>query len=158
MQESPLSALTPLILMGFRWLMRLTQQTCVQEPWHTDTDPTSAKHDPGRAGDTNHHKFRIYDICPTHSTLCSVGYVQNHTRGIFPGITRTGKSASSVRHSHPCPELLEFCTLIPVPGSFVSSVRPCHKITGVRVQHLYTYLPRTCVSSVRLPYPCPQLL
>ena len=36
--------------------------------------------------------------------LCSVGYVQNDTRGIFPGIIRT--SVRSVRHPYPYTELV----------------------------------------------------
>ena len=98
------------------------------------------------------------------SSLCSVGYVQNHSRGI----TRT----------------LNYCklcaTFIPIPGTSESSVRPWHypgygyalgKYPGagrvrVRVQHSCTYLPgilcvlqdfhtrtRSSVSSGRLRYP-----
>ena len=37
---------------------------------------------------------------------CSVGYVQEHTRGTFRGITRTGTSVSSVRYLYPYPEVL----------------------------------------------------
>lgn len=39
--------------------------------------------------------------------LCSVGYVQNDTRGLSPGITlQLTFSVSYVRYSHPYPELL----------------------------------------------------
>ena len=43
--------------------------------------------------------------------LCSVGYVQNHARGIYPGY-------------YPTKNFCKFCrTFIPVPGTSVSSVR-----------------------------------
>ena len=42
----------------------------------------------------------------TFARLCSVGHVQNHTRGIFPGITRAGTYVSSVRRLYPYPDVL----------------------------------------------------
>ena len=81
--------------------------------------------------------------------LCSVGYVQNHTRGIYPGYHPTKNfckfcrtfipvpetSVSSVRLSNPYPELCELCTPLP-------------QIPGVRVQH-FVYLPGPSASSSR---------
>ena len=45
---------------------------------------------------------RIFQAC-----VLSLGYVQNHTRGVFtPGIALQRTSVSSVGHSYPCPEIL----------------------------------------------------
>ena len=92
-----------------------------------------------------------------NARLCSVGYVQNHTRGIYPGY-------------YPTKNFCKFCrTFIPVPGTCVSSVlhtrtrnfcklcTPVPQIPGVRVQHFYT-CPEAYVSYVALPYPYPQLV
>ena len=50
--------------------------------------------------------------------VSSVGYTQNHTRGIHGGY-------------HPSKNFWNFCrTLIPVPGTSGSSVRRCHKDPG----------------------------
>ena len=48
-----------------------------------------------------HHKSRKLCICALY-----VGYVQNHTRGIYQGTTLQRTSVSCVRHSYPYPELL----------------------------------------------------
>ena len=48
-----------------------------------------------------HHKSRKPCICALY-----VGYVQNHTRGIYQGTTLQRTSVSCVRHSYPYPELL----------------------------------------------------
>ena len=46
------------------------------------------------------------------SRLCSLGYVQNHARGIYPG-------------HYPTKNFRKFCrTFVPVSGTSVSSVRP----------------------------------
>ena len=77
------------------------------------------------------------------STLCSVGYVQNHTRGIYRGY-------------YPTKNFCKFCrTFIPVPGTSVSSVRPCHKYPGYGYSILY--LPGTSVSSVRQCHNTPNI-
>ena len=53
---------------------------------------------------------------------------------IYQGVTRTWN-------------ICEFCTpFIPVPGTSVRSVRPCHNTRGTGTAFLY--LPRNCVSSV----------
>ena len=50
--------------------------------------------------------------------VLSVGYTQNHTRGIYPGY-------------YPANNFCNFCrTLRPVPGTSESSVRRCHKDPG----------------------------
>ena len=78
-----------------------------------------------------HHKSRKRCICALY-----VGYVQNHTRGIYQGITLQRTSVSCVRHSYPYPELLYVlyarghntrgtgAAIIYLPGTYVSSVRP----------------------------------
>ena len=55
--------------------------------------------------------------------LGSVGYLQNHTQGIYPGITLQRTSVE---------------TFIPVPGTSVSSVPPVSQIPGVPVQRFCT--------------------
>ena len=87
----------------------------------------------------------------TISRLCSAGYVQNHTRGIFPGITRTGTCVSSVGLHTRTRNLCECCTtFIPIPESSVSSARLCHNTRGTGTT--FVYLPGISVSSVRIPY------
>ena len=104
-----------------------------------------------------HDRLRIMLTCIIHGVmgkvfprLCSVGYVQNHTRGIY-------------RRYYPTKNFCKFCrTFIPVPGTCVgyvrhshpypesaSSVRPCHKYPGYG--YSFFYLPGTSVTSVR---PC----
>ena len=77
--------------------------------------------------------------------VISVGYTQNHTRGIYPGyyptknicnfcktlIPVSGTSGSSVRPCHNSRNFWKFCkTIIPVPGTSVSSVRPVPQYPG----------------------------
>ena len=58
-------------------------------------------------------------MTPSYFTrLCSVGYVRHHTRGIYPGYYPTKNFCKFYR------------TFISVPGTSVSSVRPCHKYPG----------------------------
>ena len=62
---------------------------------------------------------------------CLVRYVRNHTRGIFPGITRTGTSVSFVRPLHN------------TRGTGICPLKT-NRVRGrvrVRVQHLFTYTP-----------------
>ena len=60
--------------------------------------------------------------------LCSVGYVQKRTRGIYPGVTRTWHCGG-------------FCkTSIPVPDSFASCARHPYPYQGYGYHILYPYL------------------
>ena len=69
--------------------------------------------------------------------FCSLGYLQNHTRGIYPAY-------------YPTKNFCKFCrTFIPVPGTSVRSVRPCHNTRGTGTA--FVYLPGTSVRSGR---PC----
>ena len=43
---------------------------------------------------------------PNIARLCSSGYAQNHTRGIYPGYYPTKNLCMTVGHSYSCPELL----------------------------------------------------
>ena len=67
--------------------------------------------------------------------LRSVGYIQDHTQGICPGITLHRTYVNYVDYA-----------FIPVPGTSVSSVRPCDNTRGTGATFLC--LPRTYVSSV----------
>ena len=103
------------------------------------------------------------------AVFCRV--LTNHTRGIYPGY-------------YPTKDSCKFCkAFIPVPGTSVSSVRPCHntRSTGTAFSYLpgtsassvcpchttrnfcefcnfYVSVPGTSVSAVRTPYPYPELL
>ena len=88
--------------------------------------------------------------------VLSVGYTQNHTRGIYPGYYLTKN-------------LCNFCrTLMSVPGTSKRSVRWCHKDPGYGYS---MFIParnfcklRPCHNTrifwkfVRLSYPYPELL
>ena len=64
---------------------------------------------------------------------------------IYPGITRTRN-------------VCKFCrTFIPVPGTSVGSVRPCHNtLIFWKFCNTFIPVPETSGSSVRLPYPHPE--
>ena len=105
----------------------------------------------------------------------------NNTRGIYPGyyptknfcefcstfISVPGTSGSSVRHSYPYPELLEVLYDIHTRTrgmgisfyNYVSSVRPCHNTRNIcEFCNTSVPYPEVSVSSVRSPYPNPELL
>ena len=66
----------------------------------------------GREGEENHTWYKFARLV----VFCR--YLQNRTRGVYPGY-------------YPTKNMWEFCTtLIPVPGTSVSSVRPFHKYQG----------------------------
>ena len=103
--------------------------------------------------------------------VLSVGYTQNHTRGITPGITLQTTSVTPVGHLYPNPELLEVlyagATKTPstgtaclyMPGTSGSYVRPCHNTRKFwKFGKTFIPVPGTSGSSVRLSYPYPELL
>ena len=68
---------------------------------------------------------KLCEFCTTFNPVpklsifvLSVGYTQNHTRGIYPGYYPTKKLCTICR------------TLIPVPGTSGCSARRCHKDPG----------------------------
>ena len=90
---------------------------------------------------------------PTHmnfARLCSVGYVSNHTRGFYPGYYPTKNFCkfckTFIGHLYPYPEVM--C---------VSSVLRTHTRTSCEFCTTCVPVPGTCVSSVRSPYPCPEI-
>ena len=102
---------------------------------------------------------------PNISRLCFLGYVQNHTRGIYPGYYPTKNFCMSAR------DFCKFCTNIHTcTRNFCKLGTPMPQIPGVWVQHFYTCpklvwvlyaratIPGTSVSSVTRPYPYPGLL
>ena len=102
----------------------------------------------------------IYRTRNFFTILCSVRYMENHTRGIYPGISWLITSVSYVR---PCHNTRGKGTAFSyLPGTSVSSVRrlypymdllwvlyACATTPGVRVQPFYT-VPGISLSSVRL--------
>ena len=86
-----------------------------------------------------------YRLAWKRARLCSVGYVQNHTGGGSSGYYAT-KSLCESRNDliTRTREMCKFCTtFIPVPRTFVSSVRLLHNIRGTGIplsQHPGTVL------------------
>ena len=74
---------------------------CLADPTCRETKTTVPCKKGDRSNVNTHHKTKTLYIC-----VLFVGYIQNHTRGIYPGTTLQRTSLSSVGRSYPYLELL----------------------------------------------------
>ena len=130
----------------------------------------------------NHHPS---DKSLTSTSAYTRDFYAGYSWGIYPGYYPTKNFVSSVGHSYPYLEILEFlydihtctrnfwkfCTLVATKpgvrvqhglyplGTSVSSVRLCHNIRNFcKFRRTSVTVPGTSVSSVRSSYPYPELL
>ena len=105
------------------------------------------------------------------SKSCLLGYAQNIPEVFTPVITLQRTCVNSVGQPYPCPELLEVLYASAanirgtgtgfsyLPGTCVSSVRPCHNTRNIqKFWKAFVPVPGTSGSYVRLSYQYPKTM